>query len=49
LVGKQKLTLLLREADELSRILASSRKTIEKKIGKLNKYSILNLKYKIIS
>ena len=34
LVNKQKLVLILKEADELSRILASSRITIEKKLGK---------------
>ena len=34
LVNKSKLGLLLKEADELSRILASSRITIEKRIGK---------------
>jgi len=34
LVKKQKLTLILKEADELSRILASSRITLEKRIGK---------------
>jgi four helix bundle protein len=34
LVNKQKLALLLKEADELSRILASSRITIEKRVSK---------------
>lgn len=34
LVPESKLNLLLKEADELTRILAASRKTIEKKIGK---------------
>jgi four helix bundle protein len=34
LVNKQKLSLILKEADELSRILASSRITLEKRIGK---------------
>ena len=34
LIPKQKLVLLLKEADELCRILASSRITIEKRIGK---------------
>jgi len=34
LMNKQKLILILKEADELSRILASSRITIEKRIGK---------------
>lgn len=34
LIRKQKLALLLKEADELCRILASSRITIEKRIGK---------------
>jgi four helix bundle protein len=34
LIKKQKLVLLIKEADELCRILASSRITIEKKLGK---------------
>lgn len=34
LISKQKLTLLLKEADELTRILASSRITLEKKMRK---------------
>lgn len=34
LIPKQKLVLLVKEADELCRILASSRITIEKRIGK---------------
>ena len=34
LLKRQKLSLILKEADEISRILASSRITLEKKIGK---------------
>lgn len=34
LINKQKLVLVLKEADELSRILASSRITLEKRLGK---------------
>jgi four helix bundle protein len=34
LINKKKLSLLLKEADELTRILASSRKTVEKKLRK---------------
>jgi len=40
---EDKMTLILKEADELTRILASSRKTSQKKIRSY--YSIFNLKY----
>lgn len=44
LIKKQKLTLLLKEADELTRILASSRITLERKSKPNIKSSILNIK-----
>ena len=44
LIPKTKLVLLIKEADELCRILASSRITLERKTRNNIKHSILNIK-----